>query len=129
MLMQPVNDDSLILLYYGELDAREADALRARLAAEPDLAARFAELSSMLDDAPDLPVPERDEFYGRRVWARVDGALDEKRGRFTNLREFFLPGFRVAGGVLVVSMVALIAFQLGRQSSAPAPDVIADVTN
>lgn len=127
--MQPVNDDELILLYYGELDAREADALRARLADDPELAARFAEFSSMLDGAPDLPVPERDEFYGRRVWARVDAALDEKRGRVSSLREFFMPGFRVAGGVLVVSMVALVAFQLGRQSSAPDANVIADVSD
>lgn len=124
--MQPVNDDKLILLYYGELDVREADALRARLAAEPELAARFAELSAALDGAPDLPVPERDEFYGRRVWARVDAALDERRGWFVTIRNAFMPGFRFAGGVLVASMIALVAFQLGRQSSAPDANMIAD---
>ncbi len=117
MHMQPVNDDELVLLHYGELDAREAEALRARFANDSELAARFAALSAELDSAPDLPVPERDDLYGRRVWARVDAALDAgetKRGWAA------WPGFRYAGGLLVASLVALVAFQLGRH--APAPD-------
>lgn len=122
--MQPVSDETLVLLYYGELDTREADALRARFAAEPALAGRFAELSAALGGAPDLPVPGRDEFYGRRVWARVDAALDDgSRKRFAAR---WLPKFRVAGGLLVVSMVALIAFQLGRYSQPPGEHVLVE---
>ena len=51
--MQPVNDEDLILFYYGELDAHAAETLRMRLAAEPDLAARFAALATDLDGAPE----------------------------------------------------------------------------
>ena len=121
--MQPVNDETLVLLYYGELDAREADAVRAQLAADPALAARFAELSAALNGAPDLPVPPRDEFYGRRVWARVDATLAEPAEEGLAARWF--PKLRWAGGVLVMGMVAVIAFQLGRHAPPPA-DVIAE---
>ncbi|HEX6927769.1 MAG TPA: hypothetical protein VF267_00870, partial [Gammaproteobacteria bacterium] len=121
--MQP-NDEQLVLLYYGELDAREAEALRARLAAEPELGARFAALSADLDGVPDLPVPERDEFYGRRVWARIDAALEDAPRERVVARWF--PALRLAGGLVVVGMVALIAFQLGRHSRPPAENVLVE---
>lgn len=112
--MQPVNDETLVLLYYGELDARTAGMVRDALVNDAALAARFAALSADLDAAPELPAPERDEFYGRRVWARVDAALDDSPARFG-----WLPKLRFAGGALVVGMVAVVAFQLGRFAEAP----------
>ncbi|HEX7030495.1 MAG TPA: hypothetical protein VF254_07855 [Gammaproteobacteria bacterium] len=129
--MQPVNDEQLILFYYGELEAREAETLRARFAAEPELAARFAALSADLDGAPELPVPERDEFYGRRVWARVDAALDETPRNFSLgslVSGGVLAGLRLAGGVLVVSLVAIVAFQLGRMTPPAADSGLAAVS-
>ena len=126
--MQPVNDEDLILFYYGELDAHAAETLRMRLAAEPDLAARFAALATDLDGAPEPAVPERDDFYGRRMWARVDAALDTAPSNGFGLLRSLLPaGFRYAGGLLVIGMVAIVAFQLGRHAP-PAETVIATVT-
>ena len=49
MHMQPVNDDELVLLHYGELDAREAEALRARFANDSELLANRA---SHIGDRP-----------------------------------------------------------------------------
>lgn len=108
-----MNDESLVLLYYGELDAREAEALRRRLAEEPELAARFAALGAELDAMMEPRIPERDSNYGRRVWARVDAALDAAPAR-----GFPWSRLRFAGGVLVLAMVAVTAFQMGRMTPA-----------
>ncbi|MBW3567875.1 MAG: hypothetical protein KY410_07970 [Proteobacteria bacterium] len=122
--MRSVNEETLVLLYYGELDAADARAVRSLLAQDAELGAQFAELTAELDAVPDPEVPERDELYGRRTWARVDAALDAQTQRhgagFSNWR-----GFRFAGGLLVVSMVALIAFQFGRVTSPPAHQFVA----
>ncbi|HEX7047877.1 MAG TPA: hypothetical protein VF275_09955 [Gammaproteobacteria bacterium] len=123
--MQPVNDEQLILLYYGELDSREAETLRARLATDATLAERFSQLAVELDAVPELPVPERDEFYGRRVWARVDAALENEAAR-GSLADRWFSNLRWAGGALVIGMVALIAFQLGRHSQLPDENLLAN---
>lgn len=119
--MQPVTEDTLILLYYGELESCDAEAVRSVLAQDADLAERFARLSAELATLPEPAMPERDENYGRRVWARVDAALDEAP------RRAWLPAFRgglrLAGGLLVVGMVAVVAFEMGRMSPA-APTLV-----
>lgn len=116
--MQPVTEQTLILLYYGELDRHDADAVRSVLAQDPDLAERFAQLSAELATLPEPEAPVRDDNYGRRVWARVDAVLDDRPRGASWLKLPFLPGnaFRFAGGVLVLGMVALIAFQAGRMT-------------
>lgn len=119
--MQPVNEETLILFYYGELETREADAVRRQLADDPALAARFEALSAALQAIPEPRAPERDDNYGRRVWARVDAALDEPPAS----GGFVWPSWlrlRAAGGVLAAGLVAVVAFQLGRHSPPPLPE-------
>ena len=138
--MQTLDEETLVLFYYGELNDAEMDAVRARLATDAELATRFTHLSAELNAVPEPEVPERDELYGRRVWARVDAALDERE--IASKREFFprWPVFKFAGGLLAVSLVAVIAFQLGRHApptetmitntvSAPADDYQARLLN
>lgn len=118
------DEETLILFYYGELDEAEADALRARLVTDDALAAQFAALTAELDGALDLPVPERDAQYGRRVWARVDAALDEDSRRgfaWPGLGFLARPGFQWVGAALVLGMVALMSFQMGRMTP-PVPE-------
>lgn len=121
--MRPVNEETLVLLYYGELDPADARAVRSLLVQDAELAAQFAELAAELDAVPDPEIPERDEFYGRRTWARVDAALDANGTKTAN-RLFSWRGFRFAGGLLVVSMVAAIAFQFGRMTPPPVREVV-----
>lgn len=122
--MRPVNEETLVLLYYGELDAADAAAVRSLLTQDAELAAQFAELAAELDAVPDPEMPERDEFYGRRTWARVDAALDTDT-QHDRFRFFDWRGVRFAGGLLVVSMVALIAFQFGRMAPPPTQQLVA----
>lgn len=119
--MQTINEETLILFYYGELDDAEAEALRARLAADPALAEAFARLTAELDGLPEPAAPARDANYGRRVWARVDAAIEaEERSRAIGWREWLLPKFpaamKLAGAAFVLAAVGVVAFQLGRQA-------------
>ncbi|HWN41434.1 MAG TPA: hypothetical protein VNW71_04400, partial [Thermoanaerobaculia bacterium] len=85
--MKTYTDDDLVLLFYGEHD--DSVAIREALAADPELRARYEALESVLS-AVDLPVPERPEGYGARVWARLQPRL-EKRSFWS-----FLSGPRLA---------------------------------
>jgi len=73
--MKTYTDDDLVLFFYGESD--DSVAIREALAADPELRARFEALESVLS-AVELPVPERPEGYGARVWARLRPKLERK---------------------------------------------------
>lgn len=111
--MQTITDETLVLLYYGELEPHAARAVRARLADDRQLAARFTALTAQLEAITEPAIPERDAGYGRRVWARVDAALDATPARrpFAWLSR---PLPRLAGGMFALAAVAVLAFQLGR---------------
>jgi len=73
--MKMFTDDDLVLFFYGEHD--DPVSLREALAADPELRARYEALESVLS-AVELPVPERPEAYGARVWARLQPKLERK---------------------------------------------------
>ena len=125
--MRPVNEETLVLLYYGELDAADAEAVRSLLAQDEELAATFARLVAELDAIAEPEIPQRDEFYGRRVWARVDAALETEDSRTTGWRLPGWPVLRFAGGALVIAMVAVVAFQMGRMAPPAMPTMVVDV--
>ncbi|HWM89672.1 MAG TPA: hypothetical protein VN493_02780 [Thermoanaerobaculia bacterium] len=101
-------EDDLVLFFYGEAD--DPTAIREALAADPELRARFEALDRVLS-AVDLPVPERPEAYGARVWARLRPRL-EKRSFWS-----FLAGPRLAwaGAAAVLLLLLPVAgFVAGR---------------
>jgi hypothetical protein len=121
-----VTEETLVLYYYRELGAEAAREVRAQLMADAELSARYAALSAELDSLPELSIPERDENYGRRVWARVDIALDERGSRTSwrmkpsSLFNGFHRSLRWASGFAVLGVVAVLAFQVGRMTP---PDI------
>lgn len=125
--MRPVNEETLVLLYYGELDAADAEAVRSLLAQDEELAARFTQLGADLDAIAEPEMPERDEFYGRRVWARVDAALEAVESGTPRWKLPGWPVMRFAGGALVIAMIAVVAFQMGRMAPPSMPTMIVDV--
>jgi len=101
--MKTYSDDDLVLLFYGESD--DPVAIREALAADPELRSRYEALESVLS-AVDLPVPERPEGYGARVWARLHPRL-EKRSFWS-----FVPGPRLAWAAAALLLV--VGFAAGR---------------
>lgn len=68
------DDDDLVLYFYGE--AEDPEEIGRLLASSPELAARYETLTRVLAAVDALPVPERPESYGARVWARLRPQLE-----------------------------------------------------
>lgn len=112
-----LQDDELILHYYGELDeAREAVATE-HLAACGVCGGAYSRLQQVLTAVDACPAPELPDGFERVVWARLQPALDHRpRGWRTWL---VLSPAHVA---LIAAVVLLVtgAFMAGRMSN-PAP--------
>lgn len=75
--MRELDDEDLILYYYGE--SADPEEIRELLAASPELSGRYADLCRTLDavgdDAIAETVPERPESYGAEVWKKLQPRL------------------------------------------------------
>jgi hypothetical protein len=129
--MKKISDDDLTLLYYGELDD---PALAARVAASPELTARYEALCAELDRVDDFAPPERGDDYGADVWRLISPRLESGQEIPGSLWKAMLsalgrPRFSLAGA-MSLAMVAVLAFMLGRQGeqqsipAAPGPDAL-----
>jgi hypothetical protein len=74
-----LNEDQLILYYYGESDNVEAD--RLHLDACTNCRTELEALEQTLAEVVPEPVPERPADYGRRVWQRLESELEPKPSR------------------------------------------------
>ncbi len=113
--MGHLSEEQLILQYYREGGA-EAEAHLAECEA---CRAELNGLSLTLAAVSDLPVPERDESYGREVYVRLLPRLEEKRWWFT-----WWPRLATAGAMAVLLVAAFLAGRLTRPGSsgvAPVP--------
>lgn len=139
-----IRDDELFaFLVDDELDAAQADAVRAALAREPALAARLATIADAWERV--LAAPERDDLFEVRTWRAVAARLDVVGGAFgpdlrggigrgrTPLPQprrtsvAFRRGFALAATVLVAVGVGFLAGRLGRDAAPPAAP-LADTT-
>lgn len=114
--MTHLDDDDLVLLFYGEPDAPAA--ARDHLASCEACRARFTAMERELKAIGDTSVPERDESYGRLVWARLQPALEAERSRQRSwFRGWFSMPRLVAAGALASLLIA--AFVAGRYTRLP----------
>lgn len=114
MLMNHLNDDDLVLHYYGELDAATASEATTHLASCGDCRQRLTRLQRVLS-AVDVPVPVLPDSFERTVWARLEPALPAKRGWFSWL---FLTPPNLAWAATIVLLIAG-AFFAGRMTQQP----------
>jgi hypothetical protein len=116
--MTHLSDDDLVLLFYREAEGlAEAEAHLASCAGCRD---RFEGLASALREVDSAAVPERDESYGARVWARLRPRIEAEAGRSQWRRRLAVAMTwpRLAmGGAIAVLLVA--AFLAGRSSVQP----------
>lgn len=101
-------------MYYGEHPAPEE--LERDLAADPELARRYAALRREMGALDPLQAPEPRPGLEQRMWARVEPSLERPR------RFFALPSGRMGWAALAsaVVLVAVAAFLAGR-AQRPAP--------
>lgn len=119
--MTHLNDDDLVLHYYGELDAGTAGEAAAHLAACGECRQRLTRLQRVMS-AVDVPVPVLPDGFERTVWARLEPALQKKRGWLSWL---FLTPPNLAWAATIMLLVAG-AFFAGRMTQPPAETATAE---
>jgi hypothetical protein len=116
--MTHLTDDEMAELHYGG----DAAGARSHLESCESCGARFAGLQKTMGAISSSPVPERDESYGRTVWARLRpqieaiGQPDAQPRTWWRLASW--PRLALAGGAAVLVVGAFVA---GRLWQAPAP--------
>lgn len=118
--MNHCSDDDLVLLYYGE-DARPA----RHVAACPDCAARYHELSAVLQAVTGPETPARGEQYGLEVYQRIRHQLPAPAPWWQGL----ISGRWIAAAAAAAVLMAF-GFTAGRlwpPAASPARQAVRDV--
>jgi hypothetical protein len=112
--MNHLNEDDLVLHFYGELDGDAGAKTGAHLSECADCRARFVRLQRVLAAVDSAPEPVLPEGFERITWARLEPAL-QKRG----WQAWF--GFPFTRLALVAGVLVLVAgaFFAGRMTQAP----------
>jgi hypothetical protein len=107
--MKHINDDDLVLLYYGDRNQNELQELQTHLAGCGECRTEFERVTSLLA-AIDFPTPEPPEHYGRDVWYRLHPILPNQA------RTPRFGWFGAAKWATAVATAAILfaAFNLGR---------------
>jgi len=109
--MNHLSEEQLILFHYDEAnEAVERRKIDQHLAACELCRSRYGDLERALALFGGLPVPERDDNYGGRVWMQLRPRLMEKPG--SAWADFFSARRWVLAGALAALLV--VAFLTGR---------------
>ena len=122
--MKHLNEEQLILYFYGEGAAREAVTVEEHLTAcagcRRQLEALKRDLAAVERATP--TVPERGEAYGAEVWSRLAPRLDERPETAFDWRAWFrMPRLAWAGAMAGMLLVAFLAGQFVSGPSGPSP--------
>jgi hypothetical protein len=124
--MSHLNEEQLILLYYGE----EGDTLTAEQHLEQcgECRALFGSLQRVLNVVDSLPLPERGAEYGQQVWRRIERRLPAPAG--FGIKTWLRPGpWRWAFTSAACAALMVAAFLAGRflpQAHKPAQIAVVD---
>ena len=115
-----VNEDALILHYYGEGDD---PSVESHLASCPSCRTEFEKLRRVLAMVDDQPVPDPSPAFERQMWARIQPQLDEpSRGWLARLLSAQrAPKWALAGGLAALLLAAFVAGRFTSPSSPAAP--------
>jgi hypothetical protein len=117
MYTNHLEDEQLILHYYGEAEAGEN--VDRHLAACDHCREQYQNLLRVLNSVDAVPVPARGPEYGAQVWQKVAPRIGQSKWQF-----FHIPRQWVAAAAMIVLVMG--AFLAGRHWSVPkAPVTIA----
>jgi hypothetical protein len=100
------------LIAYREGETARKEAIAGHLTECPECRAELERIDAVLSALNAMPVPERGEDYGRRVWQQIAPRLPEKPGHWWQL--WFEPRRWVAVGAVAALVIA--AFIAGRRT-------------
>lgn len=115
--MSHLDEEHLVLHYYGELDSAEESATAAHLASCTDCHRDYTRLQRVLAAVNTMPSPVLPEGFERTVWARLEPALPQPRSWWSRL---FVAPPNLAWAATVVVLIAG-AFFAGRLTTPEQP--------
>jgi anti-sigma factor RsiW len=116
-----LNEEDLVLHYYGELDAAEEAEAASHLGDCGACHARYTRLQRVLATIDAAPAPDLADGFERSVWARLEPELGHRR-RWLSWLEF-APGRVLAAAVVLILLAG--AFFAGRVTHPAAPAAVA----
>src|SRR5688572_7268916 len=114
--MRHLNEDELILSYYGETE--EVHEFSQHLTSCPSCRSRLDDIKNMLALVDALEVPERSAGYGAEVWDRLRHRLPTQRSGWLGFLSH-PPRWALAGAL---ATLVIAAFTLGRYWPVPGPE-------
>jgi hypothetical protein len=78
-----LNEDDLVLHYYGEMDGEAEARAAAHIGACDTCRAGYTRLQRVLAEVDAAPVPDAPPGFERIVWARLEPNLRRRRGRLS----------------------------------------------
>ncbi len=112
--MKHLNEQQLIAYRYG--DAENGGAIETHLQECAECRREYEQLQSVLAALDAMPVPERGESYGRRVWQQIAPRLVQKQQPWAWLG--WMDSRRWVGAAALAALV-VAAFLVGRITRVP----------
>jgi hypothetical protein len=123
--MQHLDEERLVLHYYGELDGTEETATAAHLTSCADCHREYTRLQRVLAAVNTLPSPVLPDGFERTVWARLEPALPRPRSWWS--RMFVAPpNLAWAATVIVLIAGAFFAGRVTRPQDPRTPALTAE---
>ncbi|HUI41219.1 MAG TPA: hypothetical protein VL523_04545 [Terriglobia bacterium] len=126
--MRHLNEEQLILYYYGEPVDRAG--VEAHLAACERCRAEAAALDRVFEAVGQSPAPERPEDYGVEVWQRLAPRLRTeaapRRETQARVRGVLWPRWAMGGAVAALVALAFLAGRFWPRHEAPAPVALSE---
>ncbi len=120
-----LNDETLILHYYGELPAEGESGTDAHLSECAACRAEYAKLQRVLAAVDTAPVPERTPGYEADVWARLQPRLPDRQPAWWAALAGWPGRWAFAGGLAALVLAAFVAGRFWPARPAPAPAQVA----
>ena len=101
--MKSLQDEDLILYYYGEVP--EGSEIESQLKGSPELQERYRAVCRLLDAVGEQTVPERHAAYGSRIWHRIapqiesESRIAKRWTRWQMLSSVHAPASKIPNGL------------------------------
>src|SRR5690242_20358342 len=114
-----LNEDDLVLHYYGEMPAADEQRASTHLAACGDCQAHYTKLQRVMAFVDSAPAVDAPEGFERLAWARLEPALGSSTRGAWKWFVFSPATLALAAGVILLIGVSFTAGRLTR-TAAPA---------
>ena len=113
-----LNEQDLVLHYYGEMDGPDEGRVHTHLAACDDCRSSYTRLQHVLAAVEASPVMEPADGFERKVWARLEPNLDRRR-KWASWLVVSPARYAWAAGVILLVAAAFFAGRTMQRDAAP----------